>query len=64
MKKFGAKHTILVSNIPGFVKPVYYGGQRALRFFYMGAAAGNMCTGIVIVSIEKRCCITVSSDDT
>jgi hypothetical protein len=60
----GSKHSIMMTNVPGFIKPVYYGGQKAKRFFYMGAGTGNLCTGVVIVSIDKRCCVTVSSDDT
>ena len=63
-KSSGAKHSVLLSNVPGYKIPVYYGGQRAKRFFYMGGGSGNICTAIVLITIEKRFNITVSSDDT
>lgn len=54
----------MFTNVPGFIKPVYYGGQRTKRFFNMVSGTGNLCTGIAIISVEKRFCVTVSSDDT
>ena len=60
----GSKHTLMLTNVPGYVKPVYYGGQAAKRFFYLGSGTGNIATGIVIVSICKRTQITVVSDET
>jgi hypothetical protein len=53
-KRSGAKHSILFSNVAGYRIPVYYGGQRAKRFFYLGGGTGNICTALVMVSIEKR----------
>merc|ERR1712086_721679 len=50
----GSKHTLMLTNVPGYVKPVYYGGQPAKRFFYAGSGTGNIATGIVLVSICKR----------
>ena len=63
-KRGGAKHSILLSNVPGYMIPVKYGGQQAKRMFYMGGGSGNICTALVVVSIQKRFCVTVSSDDT
>jgi len=50
----GAKHTMLFSNVPGYVKDVTYGGGKAKRFFFCGAGAGNLATSLSIVSICKR----------
>lgn len=63
-KESGSKHSILLSNVPGYIIPVKYGGERAKRFFFMGTGTGNICTAITLVSIEKRFSVTVSSDDT
>jgi len=59
----GKKHTLVFSNVAGFVNPVYYGGQLAKRFFYIGVGTGSLASAIVMVSIMKRCHITVSSDE-
>ena len=50
-QRSGKKHTLVFSNVPGYVKPVYYGGQPAKRFFYLGVGTGNLATAIVIVSV-------------
>lgn len=50
----GGKHTLLFSNVPGFVKPVYFFGGKAKRLFYLGTGIGNLATGITMVSILKR----------
>jgi hypothetical protein len=59
----GAKHSLVFSNVAGFINPVYYGGQLAKRFFYIGVGTGNLASAIVMVSILKRCHVTVNSDD-
>ena len=50
----GAKHSIMFSNVPGYVKPTYYLGGLVRRFFYSGVGSGNISSGIVIVSMLKR----------
>ena len=60
----GAKHSIMFSNVPGYVKPVYYLGGMAKRFFYAGCGTGNIATSIVMVSMMKRFQITITSDST
>ena len=50
----GGKHTLLFSNVTGFVKPVYYFGEKAKRLFYLGSGIGNLATAITMVSILKR----------
>ena len=50
----GTRHTLVFSNVPGYIKPVKYGGALAKRFFYCGTAPGNLATTVTIVSILKR----------
>jgi hypothetical protein len=50
----GAKHSIMFSNVPGYVKPAYYLGSLVKRFYYSGVGTGNISSGIVIVSMLKR----------
>lgn len=50
----GAKHSIMFSNVPGYIKPTYYLGSLVKRFYYSGCGTGNMSSGIVIVSMLKR----------
>ena len=45
-RAFGAKHTMLYSNVPGFARPVRYFGGKAKRLFYVGSGIGNLCSGI------------------
>ena len=49
----GAKYTLFLSNVPGFLKPVYYGGKPAKRFFSLVTGSGNIATGISIVSMPE-----------
>lgn len=53
-KAFGAKHTMLYSNVTGFCRTVKYFGGKAKRMFYVGSGIGNICTGAYMVSIDKR----------
>ena len=50
----GEKHTLLYTNVPGFVKPVYFGGQPVKKQYLVTGGLGNICTGIAIISICKR----------
>ena len=63
-KSSGEKHTAMFSNVPGYVKPVYYLGGLTRRFFYAGVGTGNIATSIVMVSMMKRFQITITSDST
>jgi hypothetical protein len=61
----GSKHSLLISNIPGYVKPVTYcGGGKVKKCFFLGSGSGNLATSIGIVSICKRALITINSDET
>ena len=62
-KKCGAKHSFFLSNIPGYLKPVKYGGKPAKRFFIgMLTACGNIATGVSCVSICGRTQLAISAD--
>jgi len=63
-KRGGGKHTMLVSNVPGFLKPVKYFGQEAKRFFSLGSGFGNLSTAFIIVSMPERTQISLTSDET
>jgi hypothetical protein len=60
----GAKHSIMFSNVPGYIKPAYYLGGLVRRFYYCGVGSGNITSGIVIVSMLKRFQICITSDET
>ena len=54
-KECGSKHSFFLSNIPGYLKPVYYGGKPAKRMFLgLLTACGNIATGVTCVSICGR----------
>ena len=59
----GMKHTLTVSNVPGFVKPVYYSGGIVKRFFSLLSGPGNNACGINIVSVLKRAHICLTADE-
>lgn len=60
----GKKHTLLLSNVPGFLEKVTYGnGSPARRFFTLASGPGSMATSINIVSIHKRATFCVTSDE-
>jgi hypothetical protein len=58
----GSKLTLLLSNVPGYQKPVYYGGKPAKKFFSLVSGAGNCATGISVVSMVKSAMISITSD--
>ena len=61
----GAKHTLLISNIPSYIKPVTYAdGCKAKRGYFIGTGAGNLATSIGILTVCKRAQLTINSDDT
>ena len=60
-REAGAKYTLLLSNVPGFVKPTTIFGSPLKRFFYAGSGAGSITTGIYVVSVCKRLQINVTS---
>jgi hypothetical protein len=59
----GSKLTLLLSNVPGYQKPVYYGGKPAKKFFSLVSGAGNCATGISVVSMVKSALISITSDE-
>lgn len=60
----GMKHSLFISNIPAYTKPVTYaGGGQAKRFYFLGTGPGAMATSISIVSVCKRVQVCVTSDD-
>jgi len=50
----GKKHTMLWSNIPGYLRTVKYAGQKARRMYFIASSAGTMATGLVMMSFDKR----------
>jgi hypothetical protein len=50
----GRKHTLLCSNIPGFLKPVHIRGNLGKRFIILGSGSGNCATSINLISVNKR----------
>ena len=59
----GSKLTLLLSNVPGYQKPVYYGGKPAKKFFSLVSGAGNCATGISVVSMVKSATISITADE-
>ena len=59
----GAKLTLLLSNVPGYKEPVYYGGKVAKRFFSLISGAGSCATGISVVSMMKSAQISITADE-
>jgi len=62
-KSAGPKHSLLFSNVPGFLKPVYYGGKPAKRFFSLITGCGNIATGINIVSMPEIAQMSITTDN-
>ena len=58
------KHSLFISNIPAYTKPVTYaGGGQAKRFYFLGTGPGVLATSISIVSVCKRVQVCVTSDE-
>ena len=60
--KSGAKHSILLSNIPGFLKPVSIKGGKVKKLFAYGTGTGNISTSIMSLSTYDTIQFTVVSD--
>ena len=60
-KSAAAKLTLYLSNVPGFLKPVYYGGQPAKRFFSLNSGVGNV-VGVSIVSMPEIAQFSITAD--
>lgn len=51
----GRKHSLLLSNVPGFLKPVsMFDGCEARRFISLGSATGSLTTSINLISVNKQ----------
>jgi len=57
----GTKHSMLFSNVPGFIKPVKYFGGTVKRHYFIGSGAGNITSGIYALSCHKRLTLNVCS---
>lgn len=53
----------MFTNVPGFLKPVYYAGKPAKKFFSLVSANGASATSIGIVSMPELCHITICADE-
>ena len=60
-REAGAKYTMLLSNVPGFLKPTSIFGSQLKRLYYAGSGAGSITTGMYMVSVNKRLQINVTS---
>ena len=61
----GKKFTFVLSNVPGYIKPVtYFDGCPVKRFTCLCSGSGNIATGINIVSLDKRATMAITSDVT
>lgn len=58
----GKRHTMLWSNIPGYMKTVKYAGQKARRMYFIASSAGTMATGLVMMSFDKRLQVNLTAD--
>ena len=58
----GKKHSLIISNVPGFVKPTHYGGGPIKKFWFLGTGTANLTTFLSVVSMHKRCQISIVSD--
>ena len=63
VRGIGSKHSIVLSNVPGYVRPVYYGGAVAKRFFSLVSGLGDLATSISVVSTCDNVTIAISSDE-
>ncbi len=61
-KDSGLKHSILFSSVPGFIKPIYFGGGKVRRMFFCGSGPGNLATSITMVTCLKRTLLNITSD--
>lgn len=52
---------MLLSNVPGLLKPTTIFGGQLKRLFYAGSGAGSITTGMYMVSVNKRLQINVTS---
>jgi len=60
---FGSKHSVLVSNVPGYIKPVTYGGSPARKFFSFLSSMGSCASSVCVVTTMNNAQITLCSDE-
>jgi len=63
VRGIGSKHSMVLSNVPGYVRPVYYGGAVAQRFFSLVSGCGDLATSISVVSTCDNATIAVTADE-
>ena len=63
IRGIGSKHSIVLSNVPGYVRPVKYGGSVAQRFFSLVTGCGDLATSISVVSTCDNATIAVTADE-
>jgi hypothetical protein len=59
----GSKHSVLVSNVPGFMKPVTYGGSPARKFYSFLTGIGSLSSSVCIVTTMNNAQISLCSDE-
>lgn len=61
-QSIGAKHTIVFSNVAGFVKPVFYNGAKFSELYYLATATGSCATCMTCVSTLDKIRVTLTAD--
>ena len=63
MDNYGTKHSFVLSNIPGFVKPLHLCGHQLQRMWLIPSGMGTMASGILLFSVMDRLSCTIASDE-
>ena len=59
----GSKCSVLISNVPGFMKPVTYGGSQARKVFSFLTSIGSAGSSVCIVTTMNNASICLTSDE-
>ena len=63
MNDYGAKHNMVMSNIPGFLKPIHIDGNQISKFFCIATSMGTLNSSIVLFSIMDQLTCNISTDE-
>lgn len=63
LDSFGKKHSFVLSNVPGFMKPVHLCGHELQRLYMITSGPGTCATSIFLFSVMDRVQFSVTTDE-
>ena len=60
---YGEKHSLVLSNIPGLVKPIHLCGNQISRLYIIPTSMGTLASGFVLFSVMDKLQCNISTDE-